>query len=1347
MGRSFSRNYVVVKWVVVWSACVPVGAVLAQQPAGSIEEFRASLDARVFQPGGYGPWAEPLGPILEQAAATYNVPRALLVTLGYMGSAFENRGDQPTIEYGYGVMALRENAWGGDSLALAARLLNASPDAVRTDPRLNIAGAAAVIDAYANEAKLDRTAGPDAWLGPVIRYAGLDVESSRLFAKEVFEHLKAGLEATNTWGETFSFPPQPVTIDLQSLSPPPEPGVSSTDYGPATWDPAASCNYSAYSTSKDTVVIHTIEGSAAGARSWFKNCAAQCSAHYVVSEGGGVWQMVRETYKAWHALCYNSRALGIEHEGYASSSSHPHSLYDASALLTRDMCDDWGIPKEKRTSGPGILGHADVTHCCCGTHTDPGSGWDWTYYIQQVRGTPPPPAWDADYHAQSYPSSMVAGSTAVVWMEFTNQGTEHWQHCDTKLGTSSPHDRSSPFCTANNWACADGSNKSCARPTDVDQSDVAKGAVGRFTFILTAPATAGTYTEKYQLYHVGGPWFGPERTWTITVTAAKGNLTGTVRNASNSQAISGATVTLSGVGSKTTNSSGVYTFSSVNAGSYTVSVSASGFNAASGSATVTADQTTTKDFSLTPVDTQAPTTPTGLTASATAPTTIHLAWTASTDNVGVAGYEIQRDGSTIATSTTTSYNDTGVTPNTTHTYKVRAKDAVPNFSAWSGSASATTPPAPPTPTIVFSDGFNGNLNNWAQQVGGFAYSTTVTHGTYTGAGAAYCAAGNTDQMYRAFSRPFAQGKVWGYFYDGKGGWKAGSCGWSYRQALSLRDPDNSANMFIDNELYNSPDNAKYYFRLIGAGGGGTHTTYATRDPNTDCTGAWIYFETTVTPGAVGASPTGTFVAKVTDGAGSTTTTQNLTTDFFSWGIGRVTVGLGISSTNECYWDDIAFQATPPDYPTMGTPTVVSSTQIRWNFSPRDNNFFGWDVADSAGTIVSPQYDATGWLGRSATSWTESGLTPNTQYTRKVRAWNGTLSGLYSTTAQASTLSVPPAAGSVVPDASTVCAGEPVTWTAVNGFGAGKVQYYKYAWDQSPTHTFGGSEANWSSDTITTTPTVAGTWYLHVQGYNALNVANGSYHYALPTKAATVVTQQPAAQGVCAGSTVQLSLAATGDGTLSYQWQQDGVDLSDSGDVSGTSTPVLQVANVGLDDVGQYQCIVTGGCGQETSNAAALSLEPATTITEQPLWRDVCAGERVTFTVSAAGEGALAYQWLRDGAIIAGATSSTLQVVAGKATRGTYACVVTGGCDAVVSSDADLSVRLAAADFNEDCDVDLTDFTVFQACFNGPNSPPAAGCAVNADFDGDGDVDLNDFVVFQICFYGPNQSPTIECPER
>jgi len=94
-------------------------------------------------------------------------------------------------------------------------------------------------------------------------------------------------------------------------------------------------------------------------------------------------------------------------------------------------------------------------------------------------------------------------------------------------------------------------------------------------------------------------------------------------------------------------------------------------------------------------DTQAPTVPTGLTAVATSSSQINLSWTASTDNVGVTGYRVYRSINLIATTTATTYQNTGLAASTTYTYTVSAYDAAGNASAQSASASATTQAASP----------------------------------------------------------------------------------------------------------------------------------------------------------------------------------------------------------------------------------------------------------------------------------------------------------------------------------------------------------------------------------------------------------------------------------------------------------------------------------------------------------------------------------------------------------------------------------------------------------------------------------------------------------------------------
>jgi len=96
-------------------------------------------------------------------------------------------------------------------------------------------------------------------------------------------------------------------------------------------------------------------------------------------------------------------------------------------------------------------------------------------------------------------------------------------------------------------------------------------------------------------------------------------------------------------------------------------------------------------------DTQAPSTPSGLVASAAGASQINLTWSASTDNVGVTGYQVFRcQGSSctptaqIGTTPTPSYSDSGLAVNTTYGYRVRAIDAAGNLSDYSNIATATT---------------------------------------------------------------------------------------------------------------------------------------------------------------------------------------------------------------------------------------------------------------------------------------------------------------------------------------------------------------------------------------------------------------------------------------------------------------------------------------------------------------------------------------------------------------------------------------------------------------------------------------------------------------------------------
>ncbi|GAA3215366.1 fibronectin type III domain-containing protein [Dactylosporangium siamense] len=89
-------------------------------------------------------------------------------------------------------------------------------------------------------------------------------------------------------------------------------------------------------------------------------------------------------------------------------------------------------------------------------------------------------------------------------------------------------------------------------------------------------------------------------------------------------------------------------------------------------------------------DCVAPSAPSGLAVTGVTNTSVALSWSASTDNVGVTGYQVLRDGTQIGTATGTSYTDTGRSPGQTYQYTVRAVDAAGNVSGPSAVVPATT---------------------------------------------------------------------------------------------------------------------------------------------------------------------------------------------------------------------------------------------------------------------------------------------------------------------------------------------------------------------------------------------------------------------------------------------------------------------------------------------------------------------------------------------------------------------------------------------------------------------------------------------------------------------------------
>ncbi len=238
----------------------------------------------------------------------------------------------------------------------------------------------------------------------------------------------------------------------------PFPFFLSSDYAPALTNLAASCNYTVGRTqSISAVVIHETDGSYAGSISWFQNCSAQVSAHYVIrSSDGQVTQMVYEANKAWHIGSENPYTIGIEHEGYCNQTGwYTTAMYCSSADLVRDICNSgYGISPTSCYSGSACTCNESSSTCLKSssikikghqmfpnqTHSDPGPYWDWAYYYGLVNGAGcnpcTPPANDACPGTTLTVGTSCGAGTAGTVSCATASGLSQ-ASCDVYSGT--PH--------------------------------------------------------------------------------------------------------------------------------------------------------------------------------------------------------------------------------------------------------------------------------------------------------------------------------------------------------------------------------------------------------------------------------------------------------------------------------------------------------------------------------------------------------------------------------------------------------------------------------------------------------------------------------------------------------------------------------------------------------------------------------------------------------------------------------------------------------------------------------------------------------------------------------------------
>lgn len=142
----------------------------------------------------------------------------------------------------------------------------------------------------------------------------------------------------------------------------------------------------------------------------------------------------------------------------------------------------------------------------------------------------------------------------------------------------------------------------------------------------------------------------------------------------------------------------------------------------------TSTKTVTFNFMGGGGDVTPPTAPTDLASSNVTSSSVTLSWTASTDNVGVTGYDVYRNSSLLTTVTGTTANVTGLAASTTYSFYVKAKDAAGNVSSASNTINVTTLAV--TPTYCTSKGNNASYE-WISKVVVGSFTNTSSGAGYT----------------------------------------------------------------------------------------------------------------------------------------------------------------------------------------------------------------------------------------------------------------------------------------------------------------------------------------------------------------------------------------------------------------------------------------------------------------------------------------------------------------------------------------------------------------------------------------------------------------------------------------
>jgi hypothetical protein len=325
---------------------------------------------------------------LDEVAEHYDLPADLLEVMGWVGSSWSqvDHEHHPGLD-AHGPLALTDA-----QLARASELTGLSGLEIAADPAVGLVAGAALLDDLRKEhsPSADVLFFDARWWPVLMAWSGTGENwLDATYAWDVFATLQRGLSVETGLGELV-FVAARVISGLQDIALPDGPGQSEErddSGGPVGYPGRAQFLTATNSSTRpggvgaiDSIVIHTSEGSYTSCINWFTSPGNDVSsAHYVVRRSDGeVTQFVSDDRKAWHGTNYNSRSIGIEHEGAANNAANwTEAILEGSARLSAWASTQYNIPVDR----DHFIGHSEVPGS---GKSDPGAYFPWDRYLALV---------------------------------------------------------------------------------------------------------------------------------------------------------------------------------------------------------------------------------------------------------------------------------------------------------------------------------------------------------------------------------------------------------------------------------------------------------------------------------------------------------------------------------------------------------------------------------------------------------------------------------------------------------------------------------------------------------------------------------------------------------------------------------------------------------------------------------------------------------------------------------------------------------------------------------------------------------------------------------------------------